>query len=396
MLGKRLFDIRRALVVAFLRERGYDGVLLMRPDNVAMATGGRRSYIWEFSDVGSFSFFITRDGEAYYVGNNIEAPRAAEEELSGFDCSFKTFSWYEGSPARCVSENFKGLFASDDGSLGPRVHEDLALLRSLLSPIEVEKYRVLGKLSAEAMEATLAGVERGMPEDAVAARLVCEGNRRGLHVPVALVAADQRAERHRHPLPTIPAMLQEDRPTTRVSNYAMVVACFIREGLVTAFTRFKAVAPITEKLEEDYRRICAVEVSMQKATVPGATLGDVFAVCREAYPRFGFAPDEWKNHHQGGATGYAGRTCKGKPGERFPVLAPEWSDKVKAVLGETIPFSMAFAWNPSAPGVKSEDTFLVHPNGEQEIVTITPSIPRIDLEDLVADSAHIIKSAISR
>ena len=82
------------------------------------------------------------------------------------------------------------------------------------------------------------------------------------------------------------------------------------------------------------------------------------------------------NHHQGGTAGYAGRTCKATPGEPWPILDTRWNARVREISGINVEFGHAFAWNPSAVGVKSEDTFIMMSDGQKEIVTLMPSLPR--------------------
>lgn len=390
-----LFQVRIALVQAFLRERGLDGVLLTRPDNFAMATGGKRNYIWTHTDLGSNALFVDKEGQAFFIGNNIEEGRERDEELGPLGVSYHAFLWFEGASAKCVKQHFAGNFASDDGSIGENVHAAMAPLRALLTETELEKYRRLGTLAAESMEATLASIQAGDAEADIAARLTAEGAKRRCQVPVALIAADERISRYRHPLPTIGPLISGHLAERRVEKYVMVVGCFLREGLVVSLTRFKKVAELSQDLEERFARICAVDALMQEATQPGKRLGDVFSACQAAYAAQGFSPDEWHNHHQGGATGYAGRTAKGMPGQTFPVLDTHWPAQLKAILGHEIPFGAAFAWNPSGPGVKSEDTFLLLPDGSREIISTTPSLPKIDLESVLKRPCNVIKSAIS-
>ena len=83
MSDVELFRVRIALLQAFLREGNYDGVLLSRVDNFAMATGGKRNYVYKMGEIGVCSLFVTASGQVYYVGNTIEAPRIMDEELQG-------------------------------------------------------------------------------------------------------------------------------------------------------------------------------------------------------------------------------------------------------------------------------------------------------------------------
>jgi len=155
------------------------------------------------------------------------------------------------------------------------------------------------------------------------------------------------------------------------------------------------VGDLPKGIQGAHARICAVDALLHEATEPGRTLGDVFADCQRAYVDLGFDPDEWHRHHQGGATGYAGRTCKAAPGEPFPILDPQWRETVKGILDMDTPFGHAFAWNPSAPGVKSEDTFIMLPDGAKEIVTRTPALPNVELSSILGRPTAVAKSGIA-
>lgn len=395
MSSLTLFQTRIALIQSFLIHNNYDGILLSRADNFAMATGGKRNWVWTAGDLGANSLFIKKTGDAYYLGNTIEQGRVLDEELQGFDCGVKNFLWFETSAADLARREFSGLLVSDDGSLGENVHGKLAGLRALLTPDELEKYRRLGQLAAEAMTATLDAITPGMAEADIAAILVAEGFKRRCQVPVFLVAADDRIAKYRHPIPTQATLLDDGVSEVAVRGYVMVVGCFLREGLVVSLTRFKRVGDLPPGIDDAYARICAVDALMQEASVPGRTLGDVFDVCRRAYKDLGFPENEWHNHHQGGATGYAGRTCKGAPGETFPILDGTWEKRLKETCGIDLNFGMAFAWNPSARGVKSEDTFILLPDGAQEIVSTTPSLPAVDLESVLKRKTPVKKSGIT-
>ena len=79
------------------------------------------------------------------------------------------------------------------------------------------------------------------------------------------------------------------------------------------------------------------------------------------YRETGFA-DEWQLHHQGGPAGYEPREFVGTPTVTDPVTVGQ-----------------AYAWNPSITGAKSEDTFLVGPNGN-EVITTIPGWPMLSID----------------
>ncbi|MCP4644629.1 MAG: M24 family metallopeptidase [bacterium] len=395
MTDVELFRVRIALIQAFLMDNGYDGILLSRIDNYAMATGGKRNFVYTAGDMGSNALFVAKDGNSYLVANSIEEPRQVAEEVGPLVSESMGFLWFDDTPAGAVKKAFSGTLVSDDGSLGANVNGELAYLRSLLTTAELDKFRRLGALAADALTTVVNATEAGMAEADISAMIAAEGAKRRCLTPITLVAADERIARFRHPVPTVAPLLDGPMEERAVRGYVMIVGSFIREGLVASVTRFKKVGDIDAAIPDAFNRICAVDAILQEQTQPGRTLGDVFADCQQAYVDFGFPENEWHNHHQGGATGYAGRTCKAAPGEAFPILEEGWSKRVKEIAGVDAEFGHAFAWNPSGVGVKSEDTFILLPDGSTEIVTATPSLPTVDLNGVLGRPTDIVKSGIA-
>jgi Xaa-Pro aminopeptidase len=170
---------------------------------------------------------------------------------------------------------------------------------------------------------------------------------------VLLVAGEQRIPLHRHPLPTI----------TAVGSIAMIVVCARRGGLIANLTRLVAFGRDVSR-EERYARLLNVDVSLNTATFPGRRFNDVLSIGVDAYAVEGFSADEWRRHHQGGPTGYAPRV-------RLVTMEDE-----RVILA-----SQAVAWNPSVPGLKSEDTVLVSETGV-EVLTADPAWPTVSLGGL--------------
>jgi Xaa-Pro aminopeptidase len=134
---------------------------------------------------------------------------------------------------------------------------------------------------------------------------------------------------------------------------------------VASLTRLVSFGQLTAEQENAYARLLEVDVAFNVATRTGALVGDAFSVGAAAYLRNGFDVHEWHNHHQGGPTGYAAR---------------EWlaTAESSAMVEERQPF----AWNPSVPGLKSEDTVLAHAE-EPEVLTVDPRWPTTTVAGMV-------------
>jgi antitoxin VapB len=193
--------------------------------------------------------------------------------------------------------------------------------------------------------------EVGQTEDDLAALAAHELRQRGLVPWVLLVAADERIRRHRHPLPA----------GRHVERYFMLVTCAERGGLIAACSRLAHFGKVPADLAARHRAVCTVDAALIAATRPGAGFGTIFAEAQAAYAAVGFA-DEWRNHHQGGSTGYLPREVKAAPGESTAALADQ-----------------AFAWNPSIAGTKSEDTVLCRASGP-ELMTPPTDWPTVRAE----------------
>ncbi len=131
----------------------------------------------------------------------------------------------------------------------------------------------------------------------------------------------------------------------------MLVAVAERWGLHVAATRSRELDQPDTELRGRIDAVREVEQAMHQATHSGSTLGAVFATTVAAYEAHGFH-DEWRSHHQGGIIGYRARERIAVPGDDTPILG-----------------GMAFAWNPSVPGAKAEDTFILGPRDERSVVT---------------------------
>ena len=331
---------KRAELRAALRALGLDGAVLSTQAMFSWYTAGGENRVVTASDLGAAAVLATPEAD-WVLTSNIEAPRLAAEALpAGAGFQVVEFPWSgddEAIAARLAELAAGRKFVCDAGSWGfPALPEELrALCYRLLAP-EVARYQELGRESSYAMEGACRRAEPGMTEEEIAAVLAEEVYARGLVPTVILVGSDERIRRYRHPLPT----------DKRITDLLMVVLCARRAGLIASLTRMVYFGrKIPEDLARRHRAVQAVDAALILATRDGRSVEEIFRHGLVSYDANGFR-DEWKLHHQGGPTGYQGRSCRARPGEKRRVSAPQ-----------------AFAWNPSITGTKSEDTVLALPGG---------------------------------
>ncbi|MWG36360.1 M24 family metallopeptidase [Halomarina oriensis] len=329
---------RRARLDAYLDANDLDAVWFARPNSFAWLTGGD-NVVDRTGDVGVAA--AGYDGRrVVVVTDSIEAPRLRDEELAE-GVAVEAFDWYDGSLADAVAERTAGAFAADFDVPGA-VRVDASALRQPLSTADVDTYRDLGRDAAEAFEAVCRGLTPRTTEREAAVALREALGERDCETPVALVGGAKRAQRYRHLTPT-------DR---RLGAYALVSATTERGGLYASLTRTVAFDP-PDWLTDRHAAARRVETSALAATRRVArddgVAGDVFDAIRAAYTTVGFE-GEWREHHQGGAAGFAGR---------------EWIATPDSTANVTLP--MAYAWNPTVQGTKSEDTHLVTDEGVERL-----------------------------
>lgn len=322
---------RESRLERFLDEEGYEAVWFARPNSFAWATGGSNR-VDTTAAVGDAAVGYLGDGEWTVVTNNIEAGRLAAEELPAeLSMSVVADDWYEADLAGSVAARSPTPAAADVDVPGLD-SVNATRLRLRLGDDDLAAYRELGREVALGVETVCRELMPGDTEHEVAAGLRISLASRDIETPVVLVGGSERAPEYRHPTPTDAAL----------GDYALVIVTAERGGLHASCTRTVAFDP-PEWLAERHRAARRVETRALAATREAAgradgTAGDVFDEIRAAYADEGFE-GEWREHHQGGATGYAGREWFATPDSDAPVAA-----------------GAAYAWNPTVRGAKSEDT----------------------------------------
>jgi antitoxin VapB len=165
---------------------------------------------------------------------------------------------------------------------------------------------------------------------------------------VTLIAADDRMNRYRHPVPT----------ELRWERTLMIVICARRSGLIASLTRIISAGEVPEDLKRRTISAARVSAELRHATRPGTTGAELYELAARCYRDEGWSGEE-QQHHQGGACGYRTRDWVAHPGSAD--LVNEYQ---------------AFAWNPSITGTKVEGTCIAFPD-RVETITSTPTWPQI-------------------
>ncbi|MFZ9720181.1 MAG: M24 family metallopeptidase [Candidatus Nanopelagicaceae bacterium] len=322
---------KRARIKALLVEKGLDAVVLRKGANVAWIIGGR-AHIPTTLELSCMDVIVYQD-RIVVVTNKIEAARLKDEELSG-DEELIVVNWFEGRDAQLP----KGPRIGGDGPDTERINiqGDIESLRRNLNEFEVARLQEIGRDATEALEEAMLDIDNDESEIEVAGEIAEELWGRNLEPVVLLVAGEDRIKKYRHPLPT----------TSQVGNLVMGVICARRKGLIASVTRLVHFGSLTNEVEDKYLKLLNVEAAFLDATKPGATFAEVFKAGQLEYLKQGFDRDEWTNHHQGGPTGYLPREF----------TAHEKTNQVVEIRN-------AIAWNPSAAGLKVEDTLVIAENG---------------------------------
>jgi Xaa-Pro aminopeptidase len=346
-LASKLATMRSALGstgLGALRLRGHDWF--------AWATGGASNSVMWTSEPGVAELLVTEEG-AFVLADAIDAARLAQEELPD-GLEIIELPW--AVPDRreeFVADQVDGGGVASDAPVGRErmLPEALAVARQRLHPAELDRYRLLGREAAEAMTETVESAAPESTERDVSAVGADALLRRGIHPALVLVGGSRRLPLYRHPAPT----------AERLGDRAMVVFCGRRRGLHANLTRFVYFRQPTPEERRRMSVVAQVEAIAWNASLPGITLGEVYAAIAAAYERLGFAGAELE-HHQGGVTGYRSREVLATPGSRW-----------------AIQLGTAVAWNPSLVGSKIEDTAAVTPDG-LETLTLDPAWPTMTIE----------------
>lgn len=338
-----------ALLRETLAQQGAGAMRLRGADWFAWVTAGGSNAVLHTTDTGVAEILVTLE-EACVLTDQIEGERLRNEEVpQGF--TFHIEPWAEPElRERYVLGVAGGLPVLSDRPANGEQALPLALRqrRLVLGAAEQERYRALGREAAEGMTEVMHRARPEWTEQQLAGAGAEALWRRGIHPALVLAAGERRLALYRHATPSHEA----------IGSRAMLVFCARRHGLYANLTRFVSFG--AGSAPEAQRTLIDLEATGLEAVKAGNSLSSVYHALAQAY-HHADVEDAIREHHQGGITGYQARE----------VVATH-STAIELEEG------MAFAFNPSYGGMKIEDTFLLGPDGLENL-TFDPGWPALDV-----------------
>jgi Xaa-Pro aminopeptidase len=303
----------------WMEAQGFPRFAVSTPANFAWLTGGDNTVVTN----QSAAWLEVEPAAVILCTSAIEASRLREEELDGPGAQLQVWPWHH--PAALPSPN--------------DLEHDLTALRLVLSPGEQDQLRELGRDCARLLGDRLRAAHPELSERQLAGQLASQLMAEGIRPLVLLVAGERRVFRYRHPLP-------KAEPLGRL---ALVGLCGQRAGLIVSVSRLRSFGHPGAAARNAV--VLEVERAALELSRPGKTLGEVARAMRAAYQERGY-PEAFEEHHQGGLGGYRTREV---------LATPQQPTRLEA--------GMVVAWNPSLPGAKVEDSFLIGQHGLEELTT---------------------------
>ena len=356
-------DIKHSRVRDLLASKNIEGILLSRQSNFLWFTGGKLNDVIKNNDISLVNLFITKD-KKYLIATNSDADRVMTEELDGLGFELVRFDWFNQNVFDGIKKiGVKGKIGADFTSDNTYFADgDLAEVRVNLTEPEIERYIKFCSQYAKIITDYFLSLKKGLTERELAVGLNYECAKKGIRMPVLMVGSDERIFSFRHPCAT----------DKKIDKYVLVATVGEKDGVCANVTRCIYFGKTPVELKERHSAVNYVISKFYANSTPGRSMMELFEVGKNAYREAGY-DGEWKNHLQGGISGY-------NPLEF----------QVNADTGIKIKNNNILVFCPTIKGTKSEDPILV----KDGIGEITVFDSRWPFEEVKADGKQFKRPLI--
>lgn len=346
---KRLeFDTKLKRIFDFIDSSSHDAVVIGTQSNFSWISCGGSCRVLNTSDIAAAYLVIYKDVR-YVVAYTMDGPRIIEEELDemGFEPVF--IQWIDGSLEAKVKQLLGSKKALSDIPIeGTDVNmQTFYTLHYPLTEWEIIRTREIHQGAEKILGKVVADIKPGTLETEVENQINCQFIKAGYFPVVVLVGSDERISKYRH-LPAKPK---------KIDKYLLIILAMRKYGLNAVITRSIYFGEnIPEDIANKYEAASIIAANCISHSIPGTKFASILKMQKELYKELGFE-DEWKNHFQGGITGYI-------PNDSSLCLEPE----AEMIAGQT------YNWFITITGVNTEDVYLSQ-RSNGEILTITGAWP---------------------
>ena len=325
---------KRARVREYLAQNALDGAVIATREHFAWLTGGGDNHVTLPTNVGFGAVVITGDRH-YLVAHTMDADRLLEEQMKDQGYELVKMHWFEGDiRARAIAIAGKRAGSDTFFAGAEDIYMDLVDLHYPMTDLEVARTRWLATVTDDLFSTHGRTVYPGMTENDIAARFWNMHTASGLEVDGMIVGSDERCFRYRHPIATDKSL----------EKYLMLHSVARKWGLHCNLTRFVHFGKISAAVEKAYNCASNVEARIFMTIKKGMRFSHILEKQKQWYAEFGFE-DEWKNHFQGGPTGY--------------VIA----DGARSLTEKVVQVNQPYEWFITVTGTKTGELSLMTEDG---------------------------------
>jgi hypothetical protein len=275
----------------------------------------------------------------------MDGRRIAEEDMRGMGYELVELKWYEKSITETVLRLVTGKKAVGDIVL-PGVDFQSDAFCALHYPLtlkEIDRYRWLGRKMEEIFRKVADEIRAGQTEKEIEAMFISYAAADGIREIVGIIGSDDRISKYRH-------CVASDK---KVEKLVLLAPAVKKWGLTLPITRIVCLdGHVPNETAHKYDAACRIEAQTMAMCRAGARFTEILQAQKDQYRTTGY-PEEWRNHFQGGITGYI------------------VNDATKCMdTASVICDCQTFNWYITITGVKVEETVLSTSEGV-EILTST-------------------------
>lgn len=342
---------------AMMGTEGLIGMVLRSQASVAWLGAGLSNRVLRDRQEGLIWGVVTHDGLHLIAWDTERARLESEEEIVDLGFTPHYIAWPADDREAVLRDLVpRGPIGSDGYGSGVDCSFQIRDMRSRLTHDEGDRLALLSAQVTPQVEEALRSVRPGLRENELAGRVASGAEAIGALPLVLLVGSGERLKSFRHWVPT-------DLPIDRAVTVTLAAE---RQGLVTVVSRTVWFGDDPE-LRRSQEKVMRVAAAATGASRVGQSWGSALEQAVLEYEACGHG-GEWRRHFQGGAIGYDTR-------EFSPAPLRESNDASHLLITA----GQAVAWNPTLPGVKSEDTYLISHEGPR-LLTGTGNWPSVQMD----------------